>query len=176
MLFTNMIVNIKPLNKIEIPEMYKSALMPFKTELPDPGQTANVLIGDSSELLTPIATWTVLIPVCFFTRSIESASVIGVVAESTWAMRPVPISLFSADGKMIRDSEWGKALASQSPIAPRVLSQDVCGEYNAMRFSKHTETNRVFHELNDANQMKWAEEKLKKSASTDFQEIRMFVS
>lgn len=130
----------------KIPEMYKSTWTPFKTELPDPGQTANDSTTESNALLAPIATWTVLMPVCCFTRSIASANVIG-VGESTWAVRPQPMSLFSADGKIICDSLCGKARASQSPIAPRLLSQLVCGEYNAMRFSRHTDTNRVFHDL-----------------------------
>lgn len=36
--------------------MYKSAEIPFKTDPPEPGQTANVLISVLNELLTPIAT------------------------------------------------------------------------------------------------------------------------
>lgn len=133
-------------NFLESPEINRSTLTPLSTELPEPGQTPNEFMTESKELSTPIATCTVLIPVCFLTHSIASANVIG-VAESTSAIRPVPISLFAAEGKMIRDSLCGKALANQSPIAPRLLSHDVCGEYRAIRFSRHTDTNRVFHEL-----------------------------
>lgn len=38
------------------PEMYRSAGTPFKTELPDPGQTANDLITEFNEPCTAIPT------------------------------------------------------------------------------------------------------------------------
>lgn len=109
------------------PVIYKSVETPFKTDPPEPGQTANDLISVLSELLLPMATWTVFIPVCFFTHSIASAKVMGVF-ESTFAMRPAPMIASAGDGKIISDFVWGMALANQSPIDPRQLSHDVCGE------------------------------------------------
>lgn len=144
--FTIANAHIKP-TIFNLPVMYRSTATPFSTELPAPAQTAYVLIWVSGEQFTPNETCTVLIPVWFLTRSMASFRVIGAISSQE---RPGPTSVISSmpvAGKMTFDGTSESALASQSVTPPRTESHVVCGEYNAIRFSRHKATTLSFQVL-----------------------------
>lgn len=126
-----------------LPVTNRSASTDFRTEAPDPAQTAIVLILDVNVLSQPSATLTCCSLVHSFTRLITISML---KLESGFVqMRPAPVLGFSAFGDI--GCPTPKNSINQSLTPPSTASQAVWGEYRAIRFSRHWETIRSFHEL-----------------------------
>lgn len=128
------------------PVMYRSAWTSFSTDDPEPAHTATVSMTESKVRLAPMATLIWSIPAWRFNLSTAWRTVIG-WSLTTEKWRPAPNSGLIEFGKITVDNECGNDRASQSLTPPLIQSQAVCGEYKAMRFSKHVVTIRSFHEL-----------------------------